>query len=374
MFRLAQRNLFHDRVRLAVTLTGIVFAVVLIVVQIGLFLGFTRATSGLIDNSRADIWITSERVPYLEQATPFSERKLAQVRATAGVARAEKFIARFSQWKRPDGRQEGVFIAGFHPDSDLGAPWNLVAGRAEDVKAADAVIVDKLYFGKLGVTHLDQVFEINGRRARVAGFTEGIRSFTTSPYVFTSFKNALNYTSLAEDRTHFILVRAAPGADVRALQRELQSRLRDVDVHTTGEFSRMTTFYWMFTTGAGIAVLLAALLGLVVGVVVVAQTIYATTMDHLREFGTLKAMGASNRYIYRVIFQQALVSAVIGYALGMVVSAFVVRGSREGGAAILVPWELVVTMFFLTLVMCTVAAVVSINKVTRLDPAMVFKG
>jgi putative ABC transport system permease protein len=136
----------------------------------------------------------------------------------------------------------------------------------------------------------------------------------------------------------------------------------------------MTQIYWMFTTGAGVAVLLAAILGLVVGFVVVAQTIYATTVDHLKEFGTLKAMGAPNSYVYKVILTQAAISAVIGYGLGMMVSGFVVRASQEGGAAILMPWPMAVGMFFLTLLMCTSAALVSINKVTRLDPAMVFKG
>jgi putative ABC transport system permease protein len=130
----------------------------------------------------------------------------------------------------------------------------------------------------------------------------------------------------------------------------------------------------MFTTGAGVAVLLAAVLGLVVGFVVVAQTIYATTVDHLKEFGTLKAMGAPNGYIYKVIITQAAISAVIGYVLGMTVSAFVVRASQSGGAAILMPWPMAIGMFFLTLLMCVSAALVSINKVTRLDPAMVFKG
>jgi putative ABC transport system permease protein len=129
----------------------------------------------------------------------------------------------------------------------------------------------------------------------------------------------------------------------------------------------------MFTTGAGVAVLLAAILGLVVGVVVVAQTIYATTMDHIREYGTLKAMGATNRYLYRVIVQQAIISALLGYSLAMVVSWFVVRGSEKGGAAILLPWPAAVGMLGLTIVMCTGAALVSINKVTRLDPATVFK-
>lgn len=374
MRTLAWRNLVHDKVRLLVTLTGIVFAVVLIVVELGLFLGFTTATSSLIDHSRADLWITAPRVPYIEQAVPFSERKVATVLATPGVARAAKYIVRFTQWKRPDGRQESVQIVGVDLATGLGTPWNVVAGTLDDLRKPDAVFVDEIYREKLGVAHIGQIVEIRGRRARIAGFTRGIRAFTTSPYVFTTFKNALDYADLREDQTLYILVKAAAGADTGALRHALAARLRDVDVVTNAGFSRMTQVYWMFTTGAGIAVLLAALLGLVVGIVVVAQTIYATTVDHLREYGTLKAMGATNRYLYGVIVLQAVISAVIGYAVGMIVSVFVVRGSEQGGAAILLPPAMAAGMLVLTLVMCVGAAIVSINKVTRLDPAMVFKG
>jgi putative ABC transport system permease protein len=372
---LAQRNLFHDKVRLTVTLTGIVFSVVLIVVQLGLFIGFTTATSNLIDHSRADLWITSKNVPYIEQGVAFSERKLYQVRAVSGVADAQKMIAQFTQWKRHDGGQESVQVVGFNvDDQQLERPWNLVVGRVEDLKSPDAVILDELYKQKLGVTRVGEVFEIGGHRARVVGFTNGIRSFTTSPYVFTSFKNAQTFTGLREDQTLFILVKRAPGANVEQVRRALVDRVADVDVLTSAQFSRMTTFYWMFTTGAGVAVLIAAALGLIVGFVVVAQTIYATTMDHIREYGTLKAMGAPNSYVYKVIMEQAAISAVIGYVLGMFVSVFVVHGSQKGGAAILLPTPMAVGMFFLTLLMCVGAALVSINKVTRLDPAMVFKG
>ncbi len=371
---LAQRNLFHDKVRLTVTLTGIVFAVVLIVVELGLFVGFTTTTSNVIDNSAADLWVASKNVPYIEQGVPFSERKLYQVRAVPGVADAQKLITRWTQWKQPNGHQESVQIVGFNPDSGLGRPWNLVAGRVEDLKAPDAVIVDELYKPKLGVTHLGEVFEINGHRARVVGFTRGIRAFTTSPYVFTTFKRAQDYTGLGEDQTIYILVKAAPGADLAQVRREILSGVRDVEVFTNSQFSRMTQIYWMFTTGAGVAVLLAALLGLVVGFVVVAQTIYATTMDHIREFGTLKAMGAPNSYVYKVIIKQAAISAVIGYVFGMMISVFVVRASQHGGAAILLPLPMAAGMFFLTLFMCVGAALVSINKVTRIDPAMVFRG
>jgi len=371
---LARRNLTHDRVRLAVTLTGIVFAVVLIVVELGLFVGFTVTTSNLIDNSSADLWVTSKHVPYIELGVPFSERKLYQVRAVPGVADAEKFILRWTQWKRHDGRQESVQIVGINPDQPLVGPWNLIEGSVADLKKPDAIIIDETYKDKLGVTRAGEVFELNGRRARIVGFTRGIRAFTTSPHVFTAFKNAQDYTRLPEDQTVFLLVKLAPGADLNQVRGDIVAHVKDVDVITRAEFSRMTRSYWMFTTGAGIAVLLAAFLGLVVGFVVVAQTIYATTVDHLREYGTLKAIGASNRYIYKVILEQASISAVIGYALGMMVSLLVVRASQHGGAAILVPWPMAVGMFFVTLFMCAGAAVVSIRKVTRLDPAMVFKG
>ena len=371
---LAQRNLFHDKVRLTVTLTGIVFSVVLIVVQLGLFIGFTTATSNLIDHSGADLWVTSKNVPYVEQGVAFSERKLNQVRAVPGVGDAQKIIARWTQWKRHDGGQESVQVVGINVDDPLERPWNLVEGGVEDLKSPDAVILDELYKQKLGVTRVGEVFEIGGYRARVVGFTRGIRSFTTSPYVFTSFKNAQDFTALREDQTLFILVKLAPGANREQVRRALLDRVADVDVLTSAQFSRMTTFYWMFTTGAGVAVLIAAVLGLIVGFVVVAQTIYATTMDHIREYGTLKAMGAPNSYVYKVIMKQAAISAVIGYVLGMIVSIFVVHGSQKGGAAILMPAPMAVGMFFLTLTMCVGAALVSINKVTRIDPAMVFKG
>ena len=371
---LARRNLIHDKVRLIVTVTGIVFAVVLIVVELGLFAGFTSTTSSLVDHSGADLWVTSKHVPYVELGVPFSERKLYQVRALPGVQEAQKLITRWTQWKRADGREESVQIVGIDPDSQLERPWNLVEGTVEDLKRPDAVIMDEIYKEKLGASHVGELFEIRGHRARLVGFTRGIRSFTTSPYVFTTFKKAQDYAGVDANQTIFILVKIAPGTDINQVRRSILDNVKDVEVFTSREFSRMTQTYWMFTTGAGVAVLLAAALGLIVGFVVVAQTIYATTMDHLKEFGTLKAMGAANSYIYKVIIEQAAISAVIGYALGMTVSMFVVHASQHGGAAILLPWQMGLGIFFLTLAMCIGAALVSISKVTRLDPAMVFRG
>ena len=374
MSLLAVRNLFHDRVRLAVTLTGIIFALVLIAVQMGLFFGFVSTTSGIIDHTKVDLWITSHGVPFLEHAAPLSERKVYQVLATPGVAAAEKYILHLANWKRPDGSERGVLLVGFNPETARAAPWNVSAGQPENMRAADSVFVDNLYRRILGVSEVGHAAEMNGRRARIVGFTDGIRSFTTSPYVFTSFRNAQKYAGLRDDQTLYILVTAAPGVDPQALKRDIAARVQDVDVYTTREFSRKTQFYWLFTTGAGFTVLIAALLGWIVGIVIVSQTIYATTVDHIREYGTLKAIGASNGYLYSVILKQALLSAVAGYAVAMCFSYGIVYLSRNAGAAILLPLPMAIGMFVLALVMCASASMVSISTVTRIDPALVFKG
>lgn len=373
---LARRNLFHDKVRFAVTLTGIVFALVLIIIQFGLFLGFTATTSNNIDHSNADLWVVFHGVGYFDTGRNFSERKLYQVLSTPGVERAEKYMQSFGRWKRPDGRMENIQVIGFHPGGGLGEPWNIVQGSMANLRQEDAVLVDELYREKLGVHKIGDQIEIGDHRARVVGFTRGIRSFTTSPFVYTRFKNSLDYTNptSSEDSTGYLLVKAQAGVSPRELQARLQARLRDVDVYTTGEFSRKTQFYWMFTTGAGLAVLTAALMGLVVGVAVVAQTIYAATMDHVREYGTLKAMGATNGYLCRVLIEQAVWSAVLGYALAMIVAHFIVEGSATGGAVILMPWSMSAGMLVLAVVMSITAALVSIHKLTKIDPAMVFRG
>ena len=376
MALLARRNLFHDRIRFAVTLTGIVFALVLIIIQFGLFLGFTTTTSNNIDHSGADIWIVFHGVGYFDTGRMFSERKFYEVLSVPGVRQAEKYIQNFAYWKKPDGGVENVQVIGFHRGSGLGEPWNLVEGSVLNVKLEDGVIVDELYKEKLGVSKIGDRVEIGDHRARVVGFTRGIRSFTTSPFVYTSFKNALNYTrpEAREDQLAYILVTVAPGVRSREVLESLRARLTDVDIYTREEFSRRTRFYWMFTTGAGLAVLTAALMGLVVGVAVVAQTIYAATMDHIREYGTLKAMGASNGYLYRVLIEQAAWSAVLGYAFAMFAAHFIVQASEKGGALILLPPAMKIAMLVLAVFMCIAAALVSINKVTRLDPAMVFRG
>lgn len=374
MASLAIRNLFHDKVRFAVTLVGIVFSVVLSSIQLGLFVGFQAATASIVENSKADLWVTSKNLVSVEDGSAFNENKFYKVIGTTGVKSATKNLVTFANWKKSNGALVGIELVGFDLSSEMLRPWNLTAGSWENLREPNAVIVDELYKSKLGVAEIGETVEIAGRKAKVVGFTRGIRTFTTSPAVFTSFKNAQDYFGLRENELYYILVKAETGADLQNLKNELQAKLPDNDVYTRAELTDKQQNYWMFGTGAGVTVLIAAFLGLLVGVVVVAQTIYAATVDHLKEYGTLKAMGATNFYLYRVIILQAILSGIMGYGIGISFALFVSFGSQQGTTAIILPWELVIALFGLTMLMCVSASMVSINKVTRLDPAMVFKG
>jgi putative ABC transport system permease protein len=153
---------------------------------------------------------------------------------------------------------------------------------------------------------------------------------------------------------------------------DLTVRLKDREVLEQAEFRKRSVDYWMWNTGAGAALVAGAALGLIVGIVIVAQTLYASTKDHLNEFATLRALGAPASYVYKVILIQALLSAVIGYGVGIVISLLVIRASKDTSLAIVMTPGLAVLLFLLTLGMCAIAAVSAIFKVTRIDPAGVF--
>lgn len=374
MVSIAWKNLFHDRVRLIVTLVGIVFALVLIFVQFGLFLGFLETSANIVARNGADLWVTAPSIPHVNGGASIREAKRYEVLAVPGVERVEKYALGFVTWKLPSGAQESVQVAGFRPGSGMGAPWNLTRGSEQALQNEDTIIIDELYAAKLGVKEVGESVEMTGRRARIVGFTRGIRSFTTSPYIFTSFKNAQNYMRLEEDQTVFLLVRLRPGAEAGQVKQTIAASVPGVDVHTNDEMHRKTQFYWVFQTGAGVTTLMGAILGLLVGVVVVAQTIYSATVDHIREYGTLKAMGATNGHIYRVILTQAALSGLMGYAVAVGIGALISRASESGNAPILLPPEMAGGTLLLALAMCSAASILSIRKATTIDPAMVFRG
>ena len=373
MVSIARKNLFHDKVRFAVALAGISFAVVLITVQLGVYLAFRSNVSVLIDHTEADIWVTAHGLENFDFGRPFSEKKLYDVREVPGVAWAEKYFLAFGYWKTPGGSQESVQMVGFDPETMVGAPWNIVRGNPQDLKYFNSVFYDEAESNRLGNLPVGAETEINNHRVRVAGIVRGARSFIQSPYVFTSFKTALALSFVNKGNTVYVLVKVAPGYALKDVQRRIKETVTDVDVYTSAEFSKKSQDYWMINTGTGVALLAVALMGVVIGTVIVANTIYTSTTEHLKEFGTLKAIGASNWDLYAIIIEQALINSVIGFIVGMAVSFVVTEMMKRGHLPILLPVPVLMGIFVLTVMMCLWSSLLSISKVTRIDPAMVFK-
>jgi putative ABC transport system permease protein len=372
VFTLAFRNLFHDRLRFVATVIGIVFSIVLVTVQMGLYLGFGQMVTTMIDHASADLWIMPKGTKCFEDPSLLDTRQRSRALAVPGVAEAIPVVIGFADWRTPSGSSTPVFVVGSDLRSGGLEPWNLVEGRIESLSTPNAVAIDRTYFDRLGVSGLGARAEIRQQSVRVAAVTSGIRSFTTTPYVFMDVDRARAHTGVPSSKATYFLVRAGQGADVQQVRRNLLASLTDVEVLTPAEFRERSRSFWLFGTGAGAALFAGALLGVIVGTVIVAQTLYSSTKDHLNEFATLRAIGSSRRYIYKVIICQALLSAVIGFGLAYVVGLVVVQMTEASALPIVITPGLTLALFVLTVVMCVVSAIAAIVKVTRIDPATVF--
>jgi putative ABC transport system permease protein len=369
---LAFRNLFHDRVQLVVTLIGILFSVVLMAVQLGLYLGAKDMITATIERADGDVWMMAYGTKNFEEAQPINVRDRLVALSTPGVVRAVPLVAAFNDWKRPDGGNAITVVVGSDAEDGGLVPWNIVEGDLGAIGARDAVFIDRSYVGDLGVTGVGDIAQVGGQRVRIAGLTDGVRSFTTTPFVFTTLNRARSLLSMPSDRITYVLVKVAPGVAAESVRDALQARLPDLQVMTKAEFRDRSLSHWLFATGAGVALIGGAVLGLLVGTVIVAQTLYGSTKDHINEFATLRALGSSSGFIHRVILAQAGLSAVLGYGLGMAVALAIVTFTSKTALPILMTPELAAALFVLTVVMCAVSAIAAINKVTKIDPAMVF--
>jgi putative ABC transport system permease protein len=369
---LASRNLFHDRLRFVATMIGIVFSVVLVIVQMGLYLGFGDMVTKMIDHADADLWVMRRGTKCFEDPSLIDARKQAAYRAIPGVASAEPLVLGFSDWHMADGAITPVFIVGSNLDGPGLRPWDIAEGSLGSLAQEDTVAVDKSYYERLGISGLGAEAEIRGQPVKVAALTDGIRSFTTTPYVFVDMARARTYIGIPKTYANYFLVKLAPGADAKQVAAAIEKQSPQYEVLTKAEFRERSRTFWLFGTGAGAALFAGALLGVIVGTVIVAQTLYSSTKDHLDEFATLRAMGSSNRYIYTVIIYQALLNAVIGFCFAALIGMAVVYFTRSGSLPVVItPW-LMGAIFLLTVVMCIASAFAAILKVVRIDPVVVF--
>ncbi len=370
---LAIRNLFHDRIRLIVTLVGILFSIVLVAVQLGLYLGARKMIIDMIEYSNGELWVTAYGAKSFEEGgILLTPRERHAALAAPGVDAVVPLIVSFAEWRKPGGGSTNTVVVGTDAEDNGLQAWNIVQGSQAAIEAPDGVAVDRSYLADLGISGIGDTAQIERGRVRVRAMTEGIRSFTMAPYIFTTLNRARSLLGVPGENATYYLVQVKPGADIERLRQDLIERLPNVEVLTKAEFRDRSLDQWLFSTGAGVALIGGAILGLLVGTVIVAQTLYSSTKDHLNEFATLRALGSSSGYIHKVILAQAGLSAVIGYVLGMIIALTVVVLSTHTALPIIMTPGLAISLFLLTLFMCAISAVSAIMKVTKIDPAMVF--
>jgi putative ABC transport system permease protein len=374
MVDLATKSLLHDKVRFVITVSGVAFAVTLVFVQVGLFLGLLDNASVTIDHISADLWVTSRNTPNIDFAHTFPETAVQRVRSVPGVAKADNLIVWFMTVNLPSGAQEGTLVYALDDFRRWNIPWNVASGDLDDLKRGQYFFLDGSAVKRYGEFATGEYREILGQRMKIIGRTKDARSFTTTPISFMDFDRAQKLSpDLLSNRTTYVLVRLAPGADPAAVKAELGRRLPYNDVYTSKEWAARSRRYWVQSTGIGLNMYITVFLGCLVGIVVVAQTLYTSTMEHLKEFGTVKAIGGGNFDIYRILGKQASIAAVAGFVLGALM-AFALRPAiAKIDLKLIIPPAFAAIVFAGAVVMCLAAAMISFRKVASIDPALVFR-
>jgi putative ABC transport system permease protein len=356
------------------TLAGVAFAVTLVFVQVGLFLGLLHNASVTIENLDADLWVTSRNTPNVDFAHAFPETRVQRVRSIPGVERADNLVVAFLNVALPDGAEEGLLVYGLEDFTRWNIPWKVEGGRVEDLRRGDYLMLDASAERRYGPFAVGDYREVSSRRLKIIGRTHEALSFTTTPIGFLDIRLAQELAgSRMAGKATYLLVRLAPGADVAAVKAEIQRRLPFNDVYTRQEWSDRSRGYWVASTGIGLNMYITVFLGCLVGIVVVAQTLYTSTLEHLREFGTVKAIGGSNRDIYSILGTQAVIAAVVGFLLGAGNALLLAPVMAKIRLRLILPPELWIAVFVGTLVLCLVASMVSFRKVAKIDPALVFR-
>jgi putative ABC transport system permease protein len=375
MPNLALKNLLHDKLRSTMTIAGVAFAVTLVFVQVGLFLGILDNASVTIDNIQADLWVTSRNTPNVDFAHGFPETRVQRVRSVPGVERADNLLVQFLNVALPDGAEEGMLVYGLEDFARWGIPWNVESGDLADLRRGDYMFLDASAERRFGPFSVGEYREVMGYRVKIIGRTRDALSFTTSPLAFLDYSLVQKLAGERMDgRSTYILVKLAPGADVEAAKAEIRRRLPYNDVYTRADWAKRSRDYWVASTGIGLNMYLTVFLGCLVGVVVVTQTLYTSTMEHIKEFGTVKAIGGSNLDIYRILGSQALIAAVIGFLTGRLMAAVLAPAMAKIRLKLMIPNEFAAIVFVGTVVLCLAAALVSFRKVAKIDPALVFRG
>jgi len=382
MTSIARKNLLEDIPRFLVAQVGILFAVSLVTIQTGLQSGFTQSTSKLIEQSNADLWLADKTVEHIGLSLPLRYELLAKVQKVQGVEKAEAILLRTTIWQsKSPVKVAAVTLVAAEPNGLLFSPLQTVSGSFAKLEEKGSLVVDRASLANLSLENLGDAGKLNEVSAKLVGIATKSQTIVFDNMVFASLKNANIYLSRNQAATltpdlnvNYILIKAKDDQDLEVLRSRLNAISPNLRAFNRAELIQLTQAYWQERSGIGFILGLGAAVGVIVGIVVVGQILYASVADHLKEFATLKAMGASDWFLYRLILEQALWMAILGYVPGMslCVGLSIWTAASQGITILITPGSAVVVLG-VTVLMCSGSALFAIQKVMQVDPAIVFK-
>ncbi|MEN9578010.1 MAG: hypothetical protein RJA70_1019 [Pseudomonadota bacterium] len=372
MGRLAVAMMFFDKLRLTTTMLGVVFAVILSNQAIGTLFGIIHKNAMVVRNADADLWLMPRGSESLAPGKLIPIAALAEARVTRGVALAEPLLFIGGSIKLPNGGTEPVSIFGARYPHYLGGPWNLVVGDVTALSQPGNMIFEESEREILGGLNLGSVREVNGRTIRVGAFTYGLLPLGTS-YAFADYELARELGRVARDQTTYGLVKLAPGADAEQVKRDIQARVPEVMVATRSEVDSMVTRTLLTKAPVGVIFGASTVFGLIIGFVVVSLSMFSAVVDNIREFGTLKAIGANNFDLAVLMVAQSIVYGLVGSLLGLAVLSRIVRAISSAKLIVVTPTWLSLATFGLMVGMCVFASLVALGRIRKVEPAMVFR-
>lgn len=366
-------TLWHERPRFLPGIGAVAFSAVLIALQCGLLLGLFKITSLPVDHSTADVWVGSPEVLSVDLGRPIQLSFLSRVAGDPRVKDVEAYYQAFASWIKPDGGSELCIVIGSClDDGSMGALKELTPEMRQALTEPNSIVIDSGERDRLGVTGIGDHAEINKVRVRIVGETKGLKSLA-GPYVFCSRPTArlLLRNMTPRDTTTYYLLRCHDPREADALAQDLNDEFHDrhdMTAMTAEKFSFHSRKHWLLKTKAGIALGYTALLGLLVGAVVTSQTLYAATTASAKEYAILLAMGIPRRRVTRTVIVQSFWVGLFGIILAYPTVYGLAEAGKVLGVVIPLPWELLVVVAGVTMVMSLLAGLVALRSVRKIEP------
>ena len=373
MARLGVSMLWHDKLKLAGTLVGVAFAVLMSNFQTALFLGLLLRNTMYVDRVDADVWVTPKNTHILEGNDGTIPKNIVPVtRSVKGVAWAAPLLMGAAGVKLPTGGQKSVRLVGTELPIARGGPFHIVAGKTEDLAQPDAMFFEDSRREVFGGLNMGSVREVNGHRAQAVGFTSGLVPFGPA-YAFSSFDTAREILDIPNDETNYIMIGITPGADVEEVVRRLQRTFPAQLVVSRDAMRMRTIMYILNESGIGQSIGMGVVMALLCGFAIVSLTMFSAVVDHVREFGTLKAIGATNMDLTKLLLAQAVTCAVAGATIGLAIVAQLVNVVRGPELPMALPVWLMGATLVGMIVICVFASIMALMRVRAIEPAMVFR-